>query len=1179
MRILLVRIALLALIQSGGSVGIATAQMQPPLGVEKTERADSFRLSWDSHPGKTYFIQQSNELGDWNYFPLVIPGLGGKDWLGVSSTSDKGFFRYIESGIPTHDILTADHDGDGVPSFAELTVTDTDPLKFSTAGNGLSDRLLFPNPTNGLYTDAANGIQYVILPSSPGSVAPPPIVATHYFSAPDYAIEFKKAEKSLEKHGYTPWVITPANSAKRYLSWYQSPGAADASYKRLASSVWQIGFTTNLGRDRLVWLASDNLRKSVRSPLTGVESIEIDNLSPLVIYNHFYAPWGWNQETWRGKWWSGNTNYMYDIPPYALYWDAPARPFFEERLADENTIENVGATLAANRPQYGGTWQEGNPWANWDHWPNELGVSYSRTKFRIRNKNGITDGEPAQVFVHFDPEGGEREKVMHVEWDGRGAYSPEYEIDPASLRPGMQGVFHINAGSIFFELDLAQAVGRKAGQTVIIPMAPGAAILGISAQPRSFSPATETSGLISGSVQFPGMDDTWYEGATITLDKISGEGTLAFKVVNSFTGQEADVPFGQNLAPDFFSSRGEYSSSVWIAKGIDVGTVTLRLTYKKGDTNLSVERTAVVAPSIEVSPSYAPMVGLARGKIKLGKLGNTQMPRLSVAQMPVIEIGGLIASDVTQDEIEPRTFYFTPPAMTTGGEKPIAVSSISLGGNTFTADSALRPTQSINYTEILEQGLAGISQSIIIVIEESLSVALVAKYAGSTNDEAFNLLTSKINDITNEEISRIKNHINGRPMTSEANFEFDKMEYECNSALSSAGYSIYGVEPSIPSVPVTSSSNPQLGDATFFRDARQWMSDNGRRSYKGKYKNYAHFIVVEANEFDMTTWTTTTVNQNIYSAIGANPKSSIVINGALFNYRNENFVTTGIVYSDGIKQSTSTDPSKASHAVANLRYWFGQTTDNSMSANGATAATFKFGGKGHPPSPAVPPGAHDVHSSTGGLISCIWPDAAGNGQKITTLQDSDLKAYAVMGKGAMLGYGMIGIDRSTGMMIILAKENGYTTRLGLFDVQDALWSSGVDQAVVTDGGSSVALALDGAVAVKGQRHYGSSGARDTVTNYLAFTPIPVAKLTAPVHGTAVKKGDTVTLTATAKGGTGKITKVEFFRGAEKVGEDTIAPYSVTYTENTIGTFTLHVKVSDSDGGSAESIKSSFTVNP
>jgi hypothetical protein len=313
-----------------------------------------------------------------------------------------------------------------------------------------------------------------------------------------------------------------------------------------------------------------------------LESIEIDNLSPVTLDWEFRAPWGWNQETWRGRWWSGNGNYYYDIPPYVLYWDAPARPFFEERLANENTIENVGVILAANRPQYGGTWQEGNPWANWDHWPNELGVSYSRTRFRIKNKNGITDGEPAQVFVFFDPEGGQREKVMHVVWDGRGAYSPEYEIDPASLRPGVQGVFHINAGSMFFELDLAQAEERKAGQTVIIPMAPDTAILGISAQSRSLSPATETSGLISGSIQFPGMDDTWYEGATITLDKISGEGTLAFKVVDPFTGLETDVPLGRNLAPDFFSSRGDYPSSVWVAKGVDVGTVTLRLTYKKG---------------------------------------------------------------------------------------------------------------------------------------------------------------------------------------------------------------------------------------------------------------------------------------------------------------------------------------------------------------------------------------------------------------------------------------------------------------------------------------------------------------------------------------------------------------------------------------------------------------------
>jgi hypothetical protein len=182
-------------------------------------------------------------------------------------------------------------------------------------------------------------------------------------------------------------------------------------------------------------------------------------------------------------------------------------------------------------------------------------------------------------------------------------------------------------------------------------------------------------------------------------------------------------------------------------------------------------------------------------------------------------------------------------------------------------------------------------------------------------------------------------------------------------------------------------------------------------------------------------------------------------------------------------------------------------------------------------------------------------------------------------KGRMLGYGMIGVDRDTGMMIILSKENGAFSRLDLFDVRDRIWTSGVDQAVITDGGSSVALAIDGSIPVKGGRHYGSSKARDTVTNYFAFTPIPVAKITLPAAGANVSVGTPITIEASAKGGTGNITRVEFYQGVTKIGEDNSTPYSISFTPTTAGAFTLSAKVFDSDGGTAKSVDVPVTINP
>ncbi len=560
----------------------------PSLQINKTELPNTFKLEWDSVVGKSYFLQQSSNLAHWNYFPEVMAGIGSEDWIGVASTADKSFYRIIRSDIPTHDVLTADHDGDGIPSYAELTVTNTDPLKFSTAGNGISDRELFPNPSNGIYTDSANGIQYVIVPNSPGASGSPTIVATHYFEAPDYVIEYKRGSMSLEKKGYAPFVVDSTNESKRYLTLLQAAGAADLNSVRIPSDVWQVGWSSDINGWRVVFVTSDTKRLNTRDPFTGVETIGSGSFP---VGYPTSPPWGWTQSTWRGRWYNSTTSWYYDIPPYSFWWDARCYPFYEETLQNENTIEMVGNTAKANPPAYPGTWTEGNPWANWDHWDNDLGISYSRTKFRIRNKNGITDGEPAQVFVYFDPEGGEREQIMHVQWDGQGTTSPEYTIDPALLRPNVEGTFHINAGSMFFELDLAQAEARKSGETLVIRTNPDTQ--GGNTLLRGPTTMSTTYGYLA-DVRFPGMNDSWYDGATITLSQSNGTGAAEFIAVDPNTGHEVSVPFDQNLAADFFHSRGYYSGYDWKIEGATPGHFTCTLTYTKGETSLVLTRTALI---------------------------------------------------------------------------------------------------------------------------------------------------------------------------------------------------------------------------------------------------------------------------------------------------------------------------------------------------------------------------------------------------------------------------------------------------------------------------------------------------------------------------------------------------------------------------------------------------------
>jgi len=496
---------------------------------------------------------------------------------------------------------------------------------------------------------------------------------------------------------------------------------------------------------------------------------------------------------------------------------------------------------------------------------------------------------------------------------------------------------------------------------------------------------------------------------------------------------------------------------------------------------------------VEVVPNPLPLDGVARMKLNLV---SDQFPSLEEDEMPTITIGGEVCEDVVQDKEKLATFYFTPPSRFVAGKYDLVLSNITVPGYPLLANGEpLTLTEIIEFTDDLEEGNQGIFDSILVCIDEARSRALYPlqedlTFSGTDVDRFMNRMTR----VSNEGVAMAKDFFADKTIVGSVESKMNFLASVCQAKTSevmheldnggviiaTARSSAYATAPS-----ATNAASPVFGSPTFFTDVKQWLSDNGKDVYEGSF-SHARFAVVNADHFDYTAWTTTRTNDSIFTAMTANPAAKIIINGALFNYQEELATTTGIVYSNGVKLATSTTPGKKSDKVAGLRYWFGQNVDNTPTANAGAANSYKYGGKGHPPVP-IAPGANDLHSATGGLISIIWPDAAGNRKKVTANMDSDLKVYDGF-RGPLYGHGVVGVDRDSGMLIILSKDNGVTKGLSIFDVQDTLWSSGVDQAVGTDGGSSVALSVNGNVRIKGARHFGNVGARETVTNYMIFSP-------------------------------------------------------------------------------------------
>jgi hypothetical protein len=88
---------------------------------------------------------------------------------------------------------------------------------------------------------------------------------------------------------------------------------------------------------------------------------------------------------------------------------------------------------------------------------------------------------------------------------------------------------------------------------------------------------------------------------------------------------------------------------------------------------------------------------------------------------------------------------------------------------------------------------------------------------------------------------------------------------------------------------------------------------------------------------------------------------------------------------------------------------------------------------------------------------------------------------------------------------------------------------------------------------------------------------PSVSITAPANGASYTAPATIAITSSASDTNGSVAKVEFFNGSTKLGEDTSAPYSFSWTNVAAGAYTLTARATDNQGASTTSSGVSITV--
>lgn len=97
-------------------------------------------------------------------------------------------------------------------------------------------------------------------------------------------------------------------------------------------------------------------------------------------------------------------------------------------------------------------------------------------------------------------------------------------------------------------------------------------------------------------------------------------------------------------------------------------------------------------------------------------------------------------------------------------------------------------------------------------------------------------------------------------------------------------------------------------------------------------------------------------------------------------------------------------------------------------------------------------------------------------------------------------------------------------------------------------------------------------------SHVAANNAPSVSITGPSNNDTFIESEDIELTANASDSDGTISKVEFFEGSTKLGEDTTAPYSFNWENVAAGSYTLTAIATDDKGSSTTSSEINITVN-
>ena len=216
-------------------------------------------------------------------------------------------------------------------------------------------------------------------------------------------------------------------------------------------------------------------------------------------------------------------------------------------------------------------------------------------------------------------------------------------------------------------------------------------------------------------------------------------------------------------------------------------------------------------------------------------------------------------------------------------------------------------------------------------------------------------------------------------------------------------------------------------------------------------------------------------------------------------------------------------------SIANTHYWAkaGVMIRESLDANARHASMLLSQGRGYAFQRRPDPGAYSLHTSGGSGTAPGWVRLVRSGDLFEAYRSSDGRSWTRVGSDTI--------------------PMADTVYVGL---------------AVTSHNASAATtsSLDGFLL------------GGTVANRA-----PAVSLTSPAQGTSYTAPATIALSASASDPENQLSGVEFYAGSTRIGSDSTAPYTFSWSDVAAGTYTLTAVATDAAGASATSAAVTVTV--